>query len=750
MVTEFTRNGITIYAHTAWADDEGGTNFSLEEYEDAIYAGSYVSNDQTSSEDPETYAWARIDNEMVVQTEQEDDELETDEESEEVEIEIGDEGAGLESDNGDLLDELMEDLEDNQEEQQAAIEEVSNAQQETQNTSDVGIGNPNELAGTNQGTSGWTASAGLTMAKQSGIIYSGNDKPVDYIQVTCNTAGNNYIKYNADALRAKLAEDTSDNSYTFSCDVKMSELFIIPSVDVKDLNGGNKQIGFDQIDNEPRDDEDIDNTNTWLHHCSTGSPVNVVISEETVPVDVSDQALIFDLSEMTAGTILCIANLKIEEGALETPWRRGTDELEKQIAAVEDSISELEGRVETAEGALTEIEGDISALDTRVETAEGALTEIEGDIGSLDTRVETAEGNLSEMEGEISELQPRVESLETDLERAEGDIAAAQDAAETAGRAANGALAGLATLENVVDTVNWFADHKKASTDTSVVTGKNYYIYDSQTGTLSLVTPEGTENPAQEGWFELDEAISEYVASHVAETSDGLWVIGLSNGWKVLVSSGAGNYLAGIFLIDPSGNIAQATTANGISFDSDKPFYIGDESAYITFDGNGHINIAGTGVTIGGSKALTSLLSDLGASLKAVEYGVGSSNTSHSDITSWSSATPEWQAGKYIWMRTTTNGLTYTYTCIQGAKGDTGATGATGATGPEAVVTVYPSQIDWEAGTATLAVTLRVNGTVTTPSSYKWTKGSSTTSLGTDSTLAVTDLDAVYNCTVTW
>ena len=32
-------------------------------------------------------------------------------------------------------------------------------------------------------------------------------------------------------------------------------------------------------------------------------------------------------------------------------------------------------------------------------------------------------------------------------------------------------------------------------------------------------------------------------------------------------------------------------------------------------------------------------------------------------------------------MRTSTDGLTYTYTCIQGAQGATGNTGATGATG---------------------------------------------------------------------
>ena len=253
----------------------------------------------------------------------------------------------------------------------------------------------------------------------------------------------------------------------------------------------------------------------------------------------------------------------------------------------------------------------------------------------------------------------------------------AQESAETANQAANNALIGLATVEGVVDTVNWFAEHKTASTDTSVVPSKTYYEYNPVAGTLSAVTPEGDENPSEEGWYELSEAISNYVAAHIATTNDGLYVVGLSNGWKVLVSSGTGTYTAGIFLIDPSGNIAQATTANGITFDDSKPFYIGDNNASIVFDGNGHISISGIGVSIGnsGSKSIDEVLSELGASIKTIEYGVGNSATSHSDITSWSSNTPEWQEDKYIWQRTTTNGLTYTYTCIQGAAGAPGAPG---------------------------------------------------------------------------
>ena len=68
-----------------------------------------------------------------------------------------------------------------------------------------------------------------------------------------------------------------------------------------------------------------------------------------------------------------------------------------------------------------------------------------------------------------------------------------------------------------------------------------------------------------------------------------------------------------------------------------------------------------------------------------IEYAVGN-NSSSAPTTGWSSNTPTWTTGKYIWQRTakTINGsTTYTYTCIQGAKGETGAQGPQGEQGPQ-------------------------------------------------------------------
>lgn len=86
-----------------------------------------------------------------------------------------------------------------------------------------------------------------------------------------------------------------------------------------------------------------------------------------------------------------------------------------------------------------------------------------------------------------------------------------------------------------------------------------------------------------------------------------------------------------------------------------------------------------------------------------------------------------------------------------GPAGATGATGPAGATGPEGVVSVEATSIDWTADTATLTATLRVNGAIRTSGvTYRWTKGTSTASLGTGRTLNVSDLGAAYHCACTW
>ena len=76
--------------------------------------------------------------------------------------------------------------------------------------------------------------------------------------------------------------------------------------------------------------------------------------------------------------------------------------------------------------------------------------------------------------------------------------------------------------------------------------------------------------------------------------------------------------------------------------------------------------------------------------------------------------------------------------------------GTDGQDAPNASVTITVNTISYLSHTATLGVILFVDGAIVTPTSYQWGKDGVDISGATNSTLGVTDLDAVYYCTVTW
>lgn len=280
-----------IYLHAAWATSPEGEDFSLTEFADATYIGTYSDNSSTESTEPMSYNWMLI----------------------------GD-ISGVDNGTDDLIDtENAAALASAQAESAQAQTIVNNDNiQASQDDTDMSTGNPNELIGTNQGDNNWTASAGLTISAQSGTIYNPNEEAVNYLHVECDTAGTNYIAFDASVLRDKLAELTDDNSFTLSADINMSTVFDMP-VMVSDTDGSNIQIDFGVIEPEliPVPEETADGL--WVFSKSTADCENEVA--------VSSQVVLFDLSNMGAGETLDIANLKIEGGALATPWRASLDEV---------------------------------------------------------------------------------------------------------------------------------------------------------------------------------------------------------------------------------------------------------------------------------------------------------------------------------------------------------------------------------------------------------------------------------------
>lgn len=213
----------------------------------------------------------------------------------------------------------------------------------------------------------------------------------------------------------------------------------------------------------------------------------------------------------------------------------------------------------------------------------------------------------------------------------------ARQSAVTANKAANGALSQLSIVEDVVGTLSWISEHGTyaLSQDTEVIPGKHYF---TRTGTGTpespysyniVVNPSG--DPSSEGYFELtdiDEAVSNYVSSHLALTNAGLWVVNDNDSYKILLASD------GMKVYDAEGNLV-ATFGESIDFSSSRPQYIGGEEAYIIFYDSDHdgvpdaINIGGSKVTLGGTKHLSDLLTDLDISTRQTASGAEITVGSH-------------------------------------------------------------------------------------------------------------------------
>lgn len=155
---------------------------------------------------------------------------------------------------------------------------------------------------------------------------------------------------------------------------------------------------------------------------------------------------------------------------------------------------------------------------------------------------------------------------EADAARAEGKADEATAAASTANAAAHGALLGLSTVEDVVDTLTWITKHgtMTLTTDTTVDPSKVYFVPDASGqyvvggNSYSIVQNPTTEGLS--GYYELtiDKSVENYIATHVAVTNEGLWLTPTSSsGYRVLIATGAGTTYttAGTYIIDNSGNI---------------------------------------------------------------------------------------------------------------------------------------------------------------------------------------------------
>lgn len=238
---------------------------------------------------------------------------------------------------------------------------------------------------------------------------------------------------------------------------------------------------------------------------------------------------------------------------------------------------------------------DDSTANYAVTTATGAYTAAKEAWDQADIAHEAAES------AKVSAQEAKVSANE------------AKESAIEANNHANSALTQLSVVEDVVDTLNWITAHGIyiVTSDTEVVEGKyyfeatqvsspsgnpreqNYFEYNSTTQkyvlttdttvtsgkTYYLIEQVTTTITDPTGYLELesvDEAMADYVQSHLALTDEGLYVLKDRQGYKILLA------YDGMYVYDNTGALV-ATYGSNITFSTTRPFTIGNANSYIKY-----------------------------------------------------------------------------------------------------------------------------------------------------------------------
>ena len=137
------------------------------------------------------------------------------------------------------------------------------------------------------------------------------------------------------------------------------------------------------------------------------------------------------------------------------------------------------------------------------------------------------------------------------------DAATAKTSAENASEYASRALGNLSTVQSVAETLTWIAEHGQMTltTDTELDPTHVYFVQDNDgdyvvAGTHYAIVPEPkAEDLSSYYVLSIDESLNNYIATHLALTDDGLYVLKDGDGWKVLIKSN------GVYIMDNNDNM---------------------------------------------------------------------------------------------------------------------------------------------------------------------------------------------------
>lgn len=339
-----------------------------------------------------------------------------------------------------------------------------------------------------------------------------------------------------------------------------------------------------------------------------------------------------------------------------------TDVNSKNVkGALEKAVERLGGDVLAAAQAAAEAEELATQAQQSADAAQQSADDAQdsADEAARQAGIATTNANTAITQAGIATTNANTAITQAGIATTNANEAKQQ--ATNATNSANDALVQLATVESVINTLDWITSHSAVTSDTSVVAGKNYYIK-NQDNTFTKVA-EPTGNPHSQGWYEMDEAIADYVAAHVALTDYGLNLKVDNSSYRIHIGTYTSTGEEGVYIIDGSGNVV-SFFGEDIRFGSDRAQYIGNNTAYIMFDpeaasGQGSLTIGGATINMSG-RTLEEVLADKldSVDVTVTQTSTGANITVNGQTASISNGTDGQRGGKTL--KTTTAPSSYT------------------------------------------------------------------------------------------
>lgn len=375
MVTNFGSS----YIHTAWATDGNGANFNVSEFDGATWVGTLTDANSAENTDYTAYTWIAmgetVEDDEVDETDVEET-AETNDETDDSDVEPTDDTAATvtpaATPTGD--DSGTDDITDATADGVARLEMAVGLQADSTTTQ---ITNANLISGTNNGAAGWVVSSGFTAAGLTDTVYT--DTAINCARITNGNSAavtGAYAFFASDDLAAAVDAQTQD--YTLSFDMRASTAFVA-GVKVCDTTGSNTLVTYDDADYVT---DDGDYNGVWVHYVSTA------VSNGG---SAASQGVYIDLSNMPAGATLDVANLKVETGAENTPWKMSAKEAGETANAAKTTAETAQTAADSAATAAASAGETASAAKSTADSAATAAASAGATASAAKSTAETAQ-----------------------------------------------------------------------------------------------------------------------------------------------------------------------------------------------------------------------------------------------------------------------------------------------------------------------------------------------------------------------